>query len=154
MRNRMVLIVMIVMVFVLSACGGASPTEQPAPTDVPTNAPTESVPEVATEEAPVVEPTDESTEASTEESPASGVTIARVSFPQTSARSGPATSFEVVLRVSVNQEFPVIAQTGEGTNVWYLVDIGDGQTGWLWSNVVTIIPEGAVIEAAATVPAP
>ncbi len=73
--------------------------------------------------------------------------VAHISFPQTSARSGPGTSFEAIRTVRVNQEFPVIAQTGSGWNIWFLVDLGNSQTGWLWSRVVTIIPEDAVIEA-------
>ncbi len=156
MRIRLLVIVTIVMVVMLTACGGSTPTEQADPTDAPTSVPSESTPE----ETPVSEAVDAVvTEAATseidgEEPAASGVPIARVSFPQTSARSGPGTSFDPVLAVTVNQEFPVIAQSGSGTTVWYLVDLGDGQLGWLWSNVVAIVPEDALIEAAATVPAP
>ncbi len=156
MRIRLLVIVTIVMVVTLTACGGSTPTEQTTPTD----APSESTPEAQSEEAPTAEAVDAVvTEAATSESvseePAvSGAPIARVSFPQTSARSGPGTGFDPVLGVTVNQEFPVIAQAGSGTNVWFLVDLGEGQLGWLWSNVVAIIPEDAVIEAAATVPAP
>ncbi len=176
MRNVFVLLLALGLAIVLVGCGGDAP-ETAVPTTAPTDTPvvqaaeeTTSVEAAETEAAPIEEATDTAeaaeataapeTEPATEEADGNeaaaepGQTIARVSFPSTVARSGPGTSFNAVLNVSVNQEFPVIAQTGEGTGTWYLVEIPDGQFAWLWSRVVTIVPEGAEIPPAATVPAP
>ncbi|MDX2160528.1 MAG: SH3 domain-containing protein [bacterium] len=135
MIRPVIILLLCLSLFILSACGGGN---APAATTVPpTDAPAEATAESA----------------DNAELPAEGVT-ATVSFPSTSARSGPATSFDAVQQVSVNQVFPVIAQTGEGSSTWYLVDLGEGVLGWLWARVVTISPADAVIEPAATVPAP
>ena len=159
MRIRIALWMMLGVMLLVSACGGAAATEQSAPTEVPaTNTAPPVVDSVATEEAVTTEEAI-TTEVAVETDATSeviqpGVTIARVSFPQSSARQGPGTNYGPVAQVSVNQEYPVIAQAGEGTNIWYLVDLGEGQLAWLWARVVTIVPEGAVVEVAATIPAP
>lgn len=145
----------IVILAILSACGGGDATQEP--TEVPpTTAPTEAVEE--TEAA--AEPTDadgatEATEAASDENTESVPegTTATVNFPNAHARSGPATSFESLGALSVGTTLPVIART-EGSDVWYLVTLENGEPGWLWGRVVNLNPRDAEVEIAATVPSP
>ncbi|MFN8530763.1 MAG: SH3 domain-containing protein [Anaerolineae bacterium] len=176
LKRLSLLVIAFVVLLALAACGGTDnaaptntavpPTSAPAtdvpPTDVPpTTAPESTTAADVTAEAVAADATVEASADATAESSAdagtntaaSGVT-AQVSFPSTAARSGPGTTFAQIQQVTVNQTFNVIAKTGEGSSTWYLVDLGEGQLGWLWSRVVNISPADAAVEVAATVPAP
>jgi hypothetical protein len=115
---------------------------------------------VVTEESSELETEQAAAETNAEaaDSSAEGLVLtsaaAVVSFERTAARSGPGTSFDVVAEVRVNEQYPVYAQTGEGLNTWYLVQLADGSTGWLWRNVVRIEPADAEIPQAENVPTP
>jgi hypothetical protein len=162
-RRTIAVAAVMLLAVVLAACGGtptatpaptSAPTAEPEPTDTeaaaeaPTEAPTaETVEEVVTEEAEADEPAGDAGEEAAIEGPY--VTIANV----TSVRSGPGTGFEMVAGVDVNETFPVIAQTGSGLSLWYLITMPDGEPAWVWSRVVVLTPADAEIEPAATVPA-
>lgn len=167
-RRILAVAAVMLMAVMLAACGGtpaptattaptSAPTTAPEATDTeapaePTEAPTAETAEEAnqTEEAPVEEPaaeTEDAGEAAAIEGPY--VTIANV----TSVRSGPGTSFEIVAQVDVNEIFPVVAQTGSGLTLWYLITMPDGEPAWVWSRVIVLTPADAEIEPAATVPA-
>lgn len=163
---KQILLMMIVLVVVAACSGSADPA-------TPTSAPATETPAVVEEATQEAEPTEESTEttpteaveatetdaAATEEASTgsdaslTGATV-QVSFPSSVARSGPATSFEAVRQITVNQVFSVVASAGEGSGIWYLVDLGDGTLAWVWARVVTLTPADASVEPAATVPAP
>jgi len=176
MHRKLFLTFMLLLMLIAAACGGAS---TPTVTVEPTTAPPSDVPAQAETEAVIVPteaPTDVATEAVTEpaaaedEADATEVTtgdpasstaseselteaVAVVGFDRTAARSGPGTSFEAVAEVRVNETLPIYAKTGEGTALWYLVQLSDGQSAWLWSRVVRIEPEDAAIPEAENVPA-
>lgn len=158
---KQALLMMTVLVVVAGCSGSADPatsTAVPAtetPAVVETAEPTEESTETPTEAVEATETDAAATEEASTDSEASltGATV-QVSFPSSVARSGPATSFEAVREITVNQVFSVVASAGEGSGIWYLVDLGDGTLAWVWARVVTLTPADASVEPAATVPAP
>lgn len=70
------------------------------------------------------------------------VATAEVVVNTANLRGGPSTNFDVVGTARRGDTFDIIAQTGVGDDVWYLID--DEET-WIFSGVVTIDPEDAEI---------
>jgi hypothetical protein len=146
----------ITFVILLSSCGGvATPTREP--TAVP---PTATATEVVEQTEAATEPAIEggATEAlgaateviETTEALPEGIT-ATTNFPNANARSGPGTEYEALGPLAVGTTLPVIART-EGSDVWYLVTLENGEPGWLWGRVVDLNPPDAEVEVAATIP--
>lgn len=75
--------------------------------------------------------------------------IAIVQNPSVNLRSGPGTNYDVVGAVAQGERLPIVAQANE----WYLVTRPNGQQAWIASWLVTLSPEGAQIQVAATIPA-
>jgi uncharacterized protein YgiM (DUF1202 family) len=165
-KHRIVLLcfTLIIALFVAACDGGAAPAPTQAATSVPEVEPTEEAAETETaptEEAAEAEVVDGATETpeepdeveDTEEVTLPEGTTVTVTFPNTSARSGPGTRFELLGGVAIGTTLPVIARS-DGSDVWYLVELESGEPGWLWGRVVNLNPRNAEVEVAATVPAP
>jgi uncharacterized protein YgiM (DUF1202 family) len=78
-------------------------------------------------------------------------TTATINFPNANARSGPGTAYESLGALEVGTTMTVIARS-EGSSIWYLVTLPDGELGWLWARVVNLNPADAEVEIAATIP--
>jgi len=161
-RKLVATVSLVVFTLILASCGGgatSTPTSVP-PTEPPatqaateeaaaTPAPTDEV--VATEEAVVsTDVTPEATEGGAAQS-ADGVMLT-VTQENTALRGGPGTTYPVITRVTVNATYPVVAQYGEGRNLWYLITLEDGTTAWAWSRVVMLNPADAIVPVAEDVP--
>ena len=162
-RTLVVTAALIVLSLILASCGGgatSTPTSVP-PTEAPaTQAATEEVAatpvptdEVVTTEEPAAEATADATEAAGIAEAAGGVTLT-VMQENTALRGGPGTNYEVIVRVTVNASYPVVATYGEGRNQWYQITLEDGTSAWAWARVVTLNPADAVVPVAAEVPPP
>lgn len=146
-RRIVSIVVLVLFSLVLAACGGgaATPTTVP-PTEAPaTQPPTPETTEVATAE------TATSDSEATEEAASGEVTVS-IAQINTALRSGPGTTYEVVARTQVSETFPVVAQYGEGRDLWYQVTLPDGTSAWAWSRVATLNPPDAVVPVAEEVP--
>jgi uncharacterized protein YraI len=62
---------------------------------------------------------------------------ARVLNPLINLRAGPGTDFEIVRTATVGQEFPILGSSNEA-NEWFLIDIGDGETAWVYYGIVWV----------------
>ncbi|WP_343420202.1 SH3 domain-containing protein [Candidatus Flexifilum breve] len=162
-RTLVITAALIVLSLILASCGGgatSTPTSVP-PTEAPaTQAATEEVAatpvptdEVVTTEEPAAEATADATEAAGIAEAAGGVTLT-VMQENTALRGGPGTNYEVIVRVTVNASYPVVATYGEGRNQWYQITLEDGTSAWAWARVVTLNPADAVVPVAAEVPPP
>lgn len=110
--------------------------------------------EMVMTEEPAADATADATEASAGGAEAAdGVTLT-VSQVNTALRSGPGTNYEVIVRVTVNATYPVVATYGEGRDQWYQITLEDGTSAWAWARVVTLNPVDAVVPVAAEVPPP
>ncbi|MFN8375732.1 MAG: SH3 domain-containing protein [Anaerolineae bacterium] len=68
---------------------------------------------------------------------------AEVTVNSANLRGGPGTEFDIVGTARRGDTFDIIAQTGEGDDVWYLVDADDEM--WIFSGVVQLDPADAEI---------
>lgn len=173
-RKLAAALALICFALVLASCGGAAPTPtnvpptQTAPTAVVTEEPTiestiEATVEATVEATPTAETasTEEAADATAEaetatgdEAPAEGGVMVMISQINTSLRGGPGTAYPVVYRTQVSETFPVVAQFGEGRDLWYQVTLTDGTSAWAWSRVATLDPADAVVPVAEEVPPP
>ncbi len=163
-RTLVVTAALIVLSLILASCGGgatSTPTSVP-PTEAPaTQAATEEVAatpvpidEVVTTEEPAAEATADATEAAAGTAEAAGGVTLTVMQENTALRGGPGTNYEVIVRVTVNASYPVVATYGEGRNQWYQITLEDGTSAWAWARVVALNPADAVVPVAAEVPPP
>jgi SH3-like domain-containing protein len=78
-----------------------------------------------------------------------------VSIKSTSAnlRSGPGTNYSIVGSADNGEYFEVIARSGTGNNIWYLVDRTDEASVWIADAVVNLSPENISVPVALTIPA-
>ncbi len=53
---------------------------------------------------------------------------------QANVRSGPATTFNPIAQVTLNQQFRVVANNG--ANTWFLIELKDGQRGWIFRRMI------------------
>lgn len=159
-RTLVVTAALIFLSLILASCGGgatSTPTSVP-PTEAPaTQAATEEVaatPAPTEEVVTTEEPAADATEAAAGSAEAAGGVTLTVSQVNTALRSGPGTNYEVIVRVTVNATYPVVATYGEGRDQWYQVTLEDGTSAWAWARVVTLSPADAVVPVAAEVPPP
>jgi serine/threonine protein kinase len=69
-------------------------------------------------------------------------------------RSGPGSNYPTVGSARQDNYLAVIAQADSEQGLWYLIRDLDGQPKWIAGQLVQLIPGGAVVPAAATIPAP
>lgn len=69
-------------------------------------------------------------------------------------RTGPGTSFGVLTTANNGDTFDVIATNDKQSDLWYLVDLGNGTPAWVAAKVVDLDSKGVEILVAATIPAP
>ena len=164
-RKLVATVSLLVFTLILASCGGgatSTPTSVPPTEPVATEAVTAEVvvtlaateAAVATEAPEVTEATPEATDGGADSGgaqSADGVMLT-VTQENTALRSGPGTPYAVVTRVTVNATYPVVAQYGEGRNLWYLITLEDGTTAWAWSRVVMLNPADAIVPVAEDVP--
>lgn len=67
-------------------------------------------------------------------------------------RSGPGTNYSVAGTAQKSDEFAVIAYTGSGNDLWYLIDDED-ESKWIWSGIVDLNGDESEIKIVATIPA-
>jgi serine/threonine-protein kinase len=75
----------------------------------------------------------------------------RVRLQSVNVRGGPGTAYDVVDILFEDDEAPVIAQTENGN--WYLIELPDGQRGWLAASVSEEVTALEAVSIALTVPA-
>lgn len=175
-------VVLLSLALLLASCGGTTstptriPATQPPVTAVPSDEPTAELtaentpdletatPEIEITETPDAPTTDvdataestlnaegETETTETESTVVEGVTVT-IAQIDTALRSGPSTGYDVVARTSVSDGFPVIARFGEGSRLWYQIQLPDGTNGWVWSRVATLNPPDAEVPVAENVP--
>jgi hypothetical protein len=97
-----------------------------------------------------VPPPDTSTPTHTQ----TAMVIASVSVISANLRSGPGVNFQIAGVAEQGDSYSVVAQVGEGEELWYLISQLNGQRAWIWSGAVAISPRGSQIQIAVTTPAP
>lgn len=117
-----------------------------APTDIP---PTET-------RAVPVSPTPAPTETPSAEPTATLVPPpqVRINLNSVNLRGGPGTDYPQIGYLIESDVVEVVARFGQGENTWYLVEGGDGRSGWLWAGVAEAVTafDAEAIPPAATIP--
>ncbi len=86
--------------------------------------------------------------------PAPSAPIAVVMGDAINLREGPGTNYPVVGSAQNGERFEILARSGSGANLWYVIRRGQNGTAWVYGSIVQIEPENAIIPAAATIPPP
>ncbi len=82
------------------------------------------------------------------------VPVAIVMSETINLRAGPGTQYDVIRAARRDDRLTILAQTGGGTNLWYLVEDNRARQSWVFSGIVIVEPIDAVITPAVTIPAP
>jgi hypothetical protein len=80
--------------------------------------------------------------------------VARVIKWSSNVRSGPGTPFPIVQGVNPYEEFEVVAWHSAGGYIWYEIKLPNGDTAWIYSENVLILPNATGMPTASIVPRP